>query len=86
LDRAPGKLPNTSSRLIAMAVSLIGEAEAVRKEIGCSHEDFREYCAGWKEPPMPHLERLLQIIIREQGKLIAQNRELIARVRGKLDR
>jgi hypothetical protein len=81
MDRAPGKLPNTTSRLIAMAVSLVGDAEAVRKEMGCTPPELREYCAGRKEPPFAELDRLIQLIVREQGLLIARNRELIAKGR-----
>ena len=58
MDRGPGKLPNTTSRLIAMAVSLVG-----------------------KESPLDVFDRLVNLIIREQGKLIAKNKELLARIR-----
>jgi hypothetical protein len=81
MERAPDKLPNTSSRLIAMAVSLVGEADQVRQAMQCSNEDFREYCAASKEPPGPEFDRLIQLIIREQGKMLAKNRELIGRIR-----
>ena len=83
MDRGPGKLPNTASRLIAMAVSLVGEAEPVRDVMHASHEDFRAYCAGEKELPYGELDRLIALIIREQGKIIAKNRELIAEIRAK---
>lgn len=81
LDRAAAKLPNTSSRLIAMAVSLVGEAHPVLLEMKCSSDDFREYCAGRKEPPWSELDRLIQLIVREQGNLIAKNRQLLAHIR-----
>lgn len=81
VDRGPGKLPNTSSRLIAMAVSLVGEAQSVVLEMKCSPHDFRDYCAGLKEPPPDQFERLVALIIHEQGKMIAKNRELIAKNR-----
>jgi hypothetical protein len=83
MDRAPPKLPNTTSRLIAMAASLVGEAEQVRAHMACSAADFLEYCAGRKEPPMPEFDRLISLIVREQGKIIAANRELIARIRAR---
>ena len=81
MERAPDKLPDTSSRLITMAVSLVGSAEAVVAEIRCSDADFRDYCAAVKEPTQRELDRLLQLIVREQGKMIARNRELLARIR-----
>lgn len=80
MERVPPKLPNTSSRLIAMAASLIGDLEAVCKEIGCSQPDFEAYCESEKELPWLERERLVEIIIREQKRLIAKNRELIAQI------
>jgi hypothetical protein len=47
----------------------------------CSNVDFQEYCAGRREPPAEEFDRLVTLIIREQGKLIARNRVLIARIR-----
>lgn len=84
MDRIPPKIPNTASRLIAMAVSLIGAAHAVAVEMKCTSEDFRAYAAGSKEPPPDQFERLVSLIVHEQTKLIAKNRELIARIRGRL--
>ena len=81
MERVPPKLPNTSSRLIAMAVSFVGEAQSVALEMKCSNLDFLEYCAGQKEPPLDELDRLIGLIIREQAKLIAQNRELLEKMR-----
>jgi hypothetical protein len=81
MDRVPPKLPNTASRLIAMAASLVGEADPVRQAMQCSPEDFRAYCAGSKEPGMVEFDRLIALIIRQQGKLIARNRELLDRIR-----
>jgi hypothetical protein len=81
MDRVPPKLPNNASRLISMAVSLVGEAQAVALEMKCSSVAFREYCAGRREPPAEEFDRLVTLIIREQGKLIARNRQLIAQIR-----
>jgi hypothetical protein len=86
VDRAPPKLPNTSSRLIAMAVSLVGEAQSVALEMKCSNEDFLEYCAGHKEPLPQEFDRLITLIIREQGRMIAKNRQLLADIRAQTKR
>jgi hypothetical protein len=67
MDRLDGKLPNTCSRLIAMAVSLAGSAQAVRDEMRASEADFTEFCAGQKEPSWPELNRLVTLIVREQA-------------------
>ena len=81
MEHVPPKLPNTCSRLIAMAVSFVGEAQSVALEMKCSNLDFLEYCAGQKEPTFAELDRLVGLIIREQTKVIAQNRELLAKTR-----
>jgi hypothetical protein len=81
MDRVPPKLPNTASRLIAMAVSLVGDAPTVALEMKSSDADFRDYAAGKKEPPSEEFGRLVHLIVSEQGKLIAKNRELIAEIR-----
>jgi hypothetical protein len=78
VDQAPPRLASTSSRLIGMAVSLVGEAQSVAHEMKCSNADFLEYCAARKEPPAQELDRLITLIIREQGRMIAKNRELLA--------
>jgi hypothetical protein len=74
---------STASRLIVMAASLVGDAEIVRKEMACSPEDFRAYIESRKELPWPELDRLIGLIIREQGSIIAANRELAAKARDK---
>ena len=84
MDRFPPKLPSTASRLITMAVSLVGEAQAVALEMKCSSADFRAYRTAEKEPPMEEFNRLVELVVREQARLIARNRELIAQVRGPL--
>jgi hypothetical protein len=75
------KAPTSASRLIAMAVSLVGEAQSVMLEMRCSHAEFREYCLGLKELPTAEFERLIELIGAEQRKLIDKNRELLAQVR-----
>ena len=86
MDRVPPRLPNTASRLIAMAVSLLGNTEAVRLEMGCTPEEFRAYGEAETEPPWHQVDRLVQLIVREQGKVIARNRKLTEEIRARLDR
>ena len=81
MESVPPNLPNTCSRLIAMAVSFVGEAQSVALEMKCSNADFLEYCAGLKEPTLAELDRLIGLIVSEQAKLIAQNREFLAQTR-----
>ena len=45
------RLENLAARLIAMAVSLVGDAGPVRKAMACSEYDFEAYCAGGKAEP-----------------------------------
>lgn len=77
MDRAQSKLPNTASRLIAMAASLTGDPQSVKKAMLCSDADFLDYCAGAKEPPWHEMDRLITLMVREQGRLIAKNREFL---------
>jgi hypothetical protein len=71
---------NTASRLIDIAVSLMGSVEPVIKEMKSSTDNFREYRAGTKKVPPLEYDRLISIIIREQGNVIAKNRELLAKL------
>ena len=80
MERVPPNLPNTCSRLIAMAVSFVGEAQSVALEMKCSNADFLEYCAGQKEPTLTELDCLIGLIISEQAKLMAKNGELLAKM------
>ena len=83
MDTAAGK---TAPRLIAMAVSLCGDTQPIRAAMRCSEEDFVAYCAGKKEPPWPEVDRLITLIVYEQGSIIAKNRELLTQARAKLQR
>jgi hypothetical protein len=78
-----GEPPNTGPRLIAIAVSLAGSVQEVRAYMRSTEADFLEYCAGAKELAFDELDRLITFIVREQGKIIAQNRDLLQRVREK---
>jgi hypothetical protein len=79
MARLRHNLPNT---LIAMAISLV-DADFVRREIGCSPANFTAYCAAQQQPPWPEHDRLIQLIVREQQKVIARNRDLISQIRAK---
>lgn len=81
MDRAPSNLPNTASRLIAIAVSLVGDSRRVMEQMRCSEADFQLYCAGEKEPEWSEFDRLIGLIVREQGIVIAKNRELMNKLR-----
>ena len=78
MDRCPDKLPNSSSRFIAMAVSLTGSSEVVRAAMQCSEEQFLQYCGGAEEPTWQELCRLIELVVAEQRKMIARNRERVA--------
>ena len=67
------RLENLAARLIAMAVSLVGDAGPVRKAMACSEYDFEAYCAGGKVPNQQEFERLVELIVREQGNLICES-------------
>ena len=77
----PPELPNTASRLAVMALWLLGDSEAVRKCLQCSELDFQDYVAGRKEPSWIEFDRLVALIVREQGILLANQREGLRRRR-----
>ena len=81
--RRPPKLPNTASRLIAMAAGLLGSTDEVRTQLECSPEDFEAYRWAKREPPLMLLDRLVALIVLEQGKVVAKNRELLKELRAK---
>lgn len=83
LERVSYERPSTGARLIAMAVSLAGSVEEVKACMRSTEADFLDYCAGAKEMALDELDRLVTLIIREQGKIIAQNRDLLQRAREK---
>ena len=73
--------PTMSARLIAMAVSLLGDSDAVRKHLRCSEADFIAYCDGKKELDTAALEVVVDLIVHEQGKIIAKNRDMLDELR-----
>ena len=77
----PATRSTAASQLIAAAVSLLGSPADVRGEMGATEQNFLEYCAGAKEPSSAEFERLITLIVREQGRLIAQNRKLLQQLR-----
>jgi hypothetical protein len=75
------RLENLAARLIAMAVSLVGDAGPVRKAMACSEYDFETIAPVARY--QTKFERLVELIVREQGNLIAANRALLAEIREK---
>ena len=73
-----------ASSLIAMAGSLVGAQSKVRAYMQWSETDFLDYCAARKAPPQPDFERLVELVVREQGNIIAKNRALQAEIRATL--
>jgi hypothetical protein len=83
MDRVRGKLPNTSSRLIAMAANLVGSRQEVMARMKCSATEFDDYCASRKEPTWAQLDRLVTLIVNEQQVRIEKNREFLRAARRK---
>lgn len=77
----PTTRPTAAAQLIAAAVSLLGSPVDVRAEMGTTEQNFLEYCAGASEPSSAEFERLIALIVREQGRLIGQNRKLLQQLR-----
>jgi hypothetical protein len=83
MDSSRGKLPNTSSRLIAMAANLVGSTQEVMARMKCSVAEFDDYRASRKEPTWAQLDRLVTLIVNEQQVRIEQNREFLRAARRK---
>jgi hypothetical protein len=83
MGRRPDKLPNTSSRFIAKAVSLTGSVGEVRAAMQCSEKQFLQYRAGSEEPTWLELCLLVAFVVKQQRKLIARNQELLATQRAR---
>ena len=64
-----------------MAVSLVGDAGKVRDTMECSDADFRAFGDGTLQPDATQRDRLLALIVREQGLVIARSRELVDELR-----
>lgn len=73
---------NSTSRLIDLAATMVGEAE-VLKAMRSSQADFDFYRAGKKEAPYDELGRLVEVIVKEQQNFITKNRELVSKLHGK---
>lgn len=84
MDRAPQKLANTTSRLIAMAILLVGDEDEVRKTMRAPEADFALYRAGTKEPPWQQFDRLIELIITRQREQIQSSRRALEQVRKKI--
>jgi hypothetical protein len=84
MDRIAGGISRATSRLMTTAVSLVGNEEAVRKELSCSLPDFRALTAMHKRPTEEQLYTLISIVVREQRILIAKSRELSAEIGARL--
>jgi hypothetical protein len=87
LDRgSPESLARVASRLIAIAFSLVGAMSKVREYMQCSESDFLEYSAAHKAPSKAELERLVELIARQQSNSIAKSRELLLEIRARLEK
>ena len=75
---------STAARLIARAASLVGDSQKVIEHLKCSQSDFLDYSAGRRRPSGAEMERLVYLIIREQGIIAARNRDLLAKIRAKI--
>lgn len=77
------RAPDTTLKLIALAVSLVGDQSKVMKQMRCSEADFLLYCSGEKELPLRELDRLVSLIVHEQQAKVAAQRERLRAFRAK---
>ena len=84
MDRVPESRERIASSLIMLATSLVGGPRTVWDYMQCSESDFLAYCAERKAPPQPELERLIELIILEQPKVIGKHRKTLLQIGAKL--
>ena len=75
------QLPTTSGRLLAMAVTLVGERAAVRDHMKFSDAELRAVLSGERELTWTELDLLTTLLVREQDNMIAKNRDLVELLR-----
>jgi hypothetical protein len=77
----PEDLESIASSLMALAESLVHEPHKVWEGMQCSVSDYLDYCAERKVPSQLELERLVELILREQKAILASNRDFLARLK-----
>ena len=71
----------TSARLLAMAVTLMGERATVRDHMKFSDAELLAFLSGGRELTWAELDRLTTLLVREQDNMIAKNRDLVELLR-----
>jgi hypothetical protein len=69
-------LPTTSSRLLAMAVALVGSREKVERHMKFTDKELVDLLAGTRELTWDELDLLTNLLVDEQGHVLAQNHDL----------
>jgi hypothetical protein len=65
----------TSARLLAMAVALVGDRSKVQDHMKFSDAEMHAILAGERELTWTELDLLTTLLVREQGSMIAKNRD-----------
>jgi hypothetical protein len=73
--------PTTTGRLLAMAVTLVGESATVRDHMKFSDAELRALLSGCRELTWTELDLLTTLLVREQENMIAKNRDLVELLR-----
>ena len=74
----PNRKPTTAADLIEAATNLLQSREAVRAQLEADAFQFEQWADGSAEPPWSAFERLVFLVLTEQQKRVAQNRQLLA--------
>jgi hypothetical protein len=64
-----------------MAVALVGESEKVKQHMKFTDAELIDLLAGKRELTWVELDLLTTLLVREQGSMIARNRELVELIR-----
>lgn len=65
------------SELLEIAAKLLGSDVELRTQMKWSAADLAAYRAGKTNLPWTEYDRLVALIIREQGKLLEKNKQLL---------
>lgn len=72
----PLPVPTTSSRLLAMAVVLVGSKQTLQQHLKLSMDELLSLLAGKRELTRIELDLLTTLLVTEQAHMLQQNRDL----------
>ena len=75
------KKTSTTTRLIDMTVTLLGNTAAASSALHCSELELESWRGGIMEPPWIVFERMVDILIEHQARQISEQRAELQQLR-----